>query len=667
MNKIISYIKKHPFLGAAVVFIGGVFICIEYGRCFPNSKGCDISVAQYIGTFISAVATACMAWIAYEGNKQNEENAKIAKASADAAQKQADTAIQSLQEAQKQREEAWRPRLIVHFERKPLFALQLIVENVGNAPAYDVDVSVKAPWEPYKKNEAVFLIWHTLKQKCAYLACGEKVVLTHNEWNNFYTCTPIQLFLMQVKPLEVNLKYHGGTREKPFEETPKIYLSDQVSGTTDQTGFPPFLSLENQSSNACRKYIEAFLRLFEHYPAFDFSIPKYIENVTRDLVYIQDLLKETRTSSQCAHPDVYGIFKHYNAFIEKIEKQIGQFNEERGFFYNIPNRFFCRASEYALELLLPHLYNKVYFLLEKQIREHPDTPLSISAMASSEADTFEPEEIKKLLARVDQVHREPGGEALDKINKIFEILANKQNIKTKEGKQLDTPVKELSDMAQGLCGNIENVLEDFLKNSFENSFFRPSVAQKLKELISRPTSISKENSIPSICLCGEHHAKDTAYTLSLIYIACEEFKGILDHLYDLYSCDKHLHRIQSTLTFDEEIYIDKRPYLEQALKRLAIDLSNTMPNVVSIDPTRHFVFSIESIGEGVVDEGKIANSTKLFNPKSELTRMYSNRDLFSETLYILQKFFKEYKELDSERCKTFRAKLPAKLRPNSDA
>lgn len=150
MNKVTPYIKKHPFFGVAVVLIGIVvaFIGIEWLRRFLNSKGCTISVAECymtVGTFISAVATACMAWIAYDGNKQSKENAKIAKASADATQKQADAAIQSLQEAQKQREEAYRPRLLVYFERKHMNSLRLLVKNVGGSSAYHIKVKCEAP------------------------------------------------------------------------------------------------------------------------------------------------------------------------------------------------------------------------------------------------------------------------------------------------------------------------------------------------------------------------------------------------------------------------------------------------------------------------------------------------------------------------------------------
>ena len=212
MNKIISYIKKHPFLGVAVVFIGGVFICIECGRRLLNSRGCGISVAECymtIGTFISAVATACMAWIAYEGNKQNEENAKIAKASADAAQKQADAAIQSLQEAQKQREEEYRPRLVVYFVGDPKDAFgDLIIENIGKTSAYNAEISCDS-----------FVFLKEKPRKRSYFPPGRKEIL-ERRYLNFGDRS-----ITNHKKLHLKLRYTDHNK-KQFEESVEVFFSN---------------------------------------------------------------------------------------------------------------------------------------------------------------------------------------------------------------------------------------------------------------------------------------------------------------------------------------------------------------------------------------------------------------------------------------------------------
>lgn len=220
MNKVTPYIKKHPFFGAAVVLIGGVFICIEYGRRLLNSRGCGISVSDCymtVGTFISAVATACMACIAYEGNKRGKENAKIAKASADAAQKQADAAIQSLQEAQKQRKEMYRPKLVVYTEEplKPhesLHGYQIEIENIGNTPAYNIAIQIE---NTSMDGEKLF----NEKIKLACLKHGDKKVLTGKDllrnvdWEHYMSRS------VSLKgSLQMTLNYNDWHQE-PFSES----------------------------------------------------------------------------------------------------------------------------------------------------------------------------------------------------------------------------------------------------------------------------------------------------------------------------------------------------------------------------------------------------------------------------------------------------------------
>ena len=264
MNKIISYIKKHPFFRSLLVFIGIViaFIGIEWLRRFLNSKGCDISVAECymtVGTFISAVATVCMACIAYDGNKQGKENAKIAKASAEAAQRQAEaateqtTAIQqqieiskqqssaaqqqakvailSLEEAKKQREDAWRPRLVVYFERKHEHVLHLVIRNIGDETAWIHEVKTEASYLTRRMQPPCWKLLEGFTNSRIELKPGQKIFFCNSfndiTYNNFCTLSPLEKALMEDEPLKITLKYKN-IAGKRYEDTTEADLK-QVS------------------------------------------------------------------------------------------------------------------------------------------------------------------------------------------------------------------------------------------------------------------------------------------------------------------------------------------------------------------------------------------------------------------------------------------------------
>ena len=659
MNKMISWTGEIVLLAVLV----GVFCLLKQLGC-PLNACCMITVT--LATAIIAYqnkqqnkvgieASQRQAEAATEQTKAIQQQIEISKQQANAAKQQADIARKELEEAQKQREEAYRPRLVVYFEKKNDFTLQLVIENVGNAPAYDIDVSVKAPWEPYQTDGETTLVWNTLEPKCTYLTAKGKTVMRYNGWSNFYNCTPIQLFLMQVKPLEATLQYSGGTREKPFTETHELYLSDGIiADTTDQTVSPPFQPPAEPSPYACREYIKAFLKLFEHGPDFNFLIPKHIENVTRDLVYTYSCIEEIRKSSRCAQSDkIQKIFDQFNDFIKKIKEQIEKFNEDMKSFYNISPAeelgFVCYKA-YPLELLLPHLCNKVYFVLKEQIDKHPDKSLSISKQEYVNVATYKPEEIKKLLEEVDQV-RKTNGKLWEKINTIFKILGDKQIVRDETCKHLDIPdKKDLLDKAEHLCKSVEEFLNE--KSSDKKL--------KLDLWISKPSLIPKERIFKSKDIYGKSCiSEDKFYTLFHIYIVCKELRHILEHLYNLNSLNHHLKNIEHILNFGKKIHIDKKAYLEQALMELAIKLSNEIPVAIFIDPTQHWFYPPATKGfecdkrQSAVEVNKAVNSMQLFNPEYEISCMNINFSLFLDTSPILQTFFEKHKELDLEHYEAF--------------
>ena len=233
--------KTVSFAGNRPIF-GKIRLCGITAGSFCLLKGIGCSAGECCMT----IATACMAWIAWQGNKQSRENIKIAQASAEAAQKQAeaateqtkaiqqqieisqqqakaaekqaDAAIQSLQEAQKQREEMYRPQLRVYFERENRYSLKLLVKNVGKSPAYHIKVKCEAPWlkRRFKPDS-----WEYLNSDGApfytELRPGQEISLRclnclnsgeiGKNYDNFLAVSKTEKYLMEAQPLNITIGY----------------------------------------------------------------------------------------------------------------------------------------------------------------------------------------------------------------------------------------------------------------------------------------------------------------------------------------------------------------------------------------------------------------------------------------------------------------------------
>ncbi len=381
MNKIISYVKKYPLWGVAVVLIGIVvaFIDIEWlRRCY-----------MMVGTFISAVATVCMACIAYEGNKQGKENAKIAKASAEAAQRQAEAATEQtkaiqqqieiskqqaeaakqqvdiakkeLEETQKQREEIYRPRLIVYFAETAPFTFGLVVENVGNAPTWNIRITVRLPWEQDKSDkEQTGFPRNSFESRLGYLAPGKKEVLTKDKKINFYTCTPIQLFLMHTKPTVVNFEYHG-SRQPLFEKTSTdLYLSNQIE-TID------FDVSKLQQPEGVFDYLQHFIDCFKQNP-----ISLVTKNLSQDWRYALFLAQRIHNEKLDCGLTALICNDFINANV-KIEEDIKLLKEtEAKNFYHAQLCPPGNLHAFPLHFLIMHFYIKNRYNILKEYLESPE-------------------------------------------------------------------------------------------------------------------------------------------------------------------------------------------------------------------------------------------------------------------------------------------------------
>ena len=148
-------------------------------------------------------------------------------------------------EAQKQREEAYRPRLAVYFEKKHRNSLRLLVKNVGGSPAYQLKATCEAPWlkRMFKPH-----CWEGLNSSSTSddfcwtpfyteIRPGQEISLwrlNHTKYtetgtddtnyDNFFDRSGIERLLMREQPLRVALEYEDDKKrlykDPPFFANP---------------------------------------------------------------------------------------------------------------------------------------------------------------------------------------------------------------------------------------------------------------------------------------------------------------------------------------------------------------------------------------------------------------------------------------------------------------
>ena len=323
-----------------------------------------------------------MAIIAYQSNQQNkvdieasqrqaeaateqtkaiQQQIEISKQQAEAAKQQVDIAKKELEEAQKQREEMYRPRLIVYFAETAPFTFGLVVENVGNAPTWNIRITVRLPWEQDKSdNEQTGFSKNTFESRLGYLAPGKKKVLTKDKKINFYTCTPIQLFLMHTKPTVVNFEYHG-SRQALFEETfSDLYLSNQIE-TID------FDVSKLQQPKGVFDYLQHFVDCFRRN-----QISRVTKNLSQDWTYALFLAQRVRNEKLDLDLTALICNDFVNANV-KIERDIKLLKEtEAKNFYHAQPSYLSWLHAFPLYFLIMHFYIKNLYNILKEYLESPE-------------------------------------------------------------------------------------------------------------------------------------------------------------------------------------------------------------------------------------------------------------------------------------------------------
>ena len=152
-------------------------------------------------------------------------------------------------EAQKQREEAYRPQLQVYFEKKHRNSLRLLVKNVGGSPAYQLKATCEAPWlkRMFKPH-----CWEGLNSSSTSddfcwtpfyteIRPGQEISLwrlNHTKYtetgtddtnyDNFFDSSGIERLLMREQPLRVALEYEDDKKrlykDPPFLANPSEVL-----------------------------------------------------------------------------------------------------------------------------------------------------------------------------------------------------------------------------------------------------------------------------------------------------------------------------------------------------------------------------------------------------------------------------------------------------------
>ena len=193
-NKVISFAKRHSVLGK----VWWSAVCIG-SFCSLKSCGCSVNECCMV------ISTVAMSLITYKGNQQN-------KAGIEAAKMQAEAAIQSLQEAQKQWKEEYRPRFAVYFVggSKDVF-WYLTIENIGKTSAYDIEASCDS-----------FQNFPEYPRKRSYFPPGRKEIL-----DKLYMNSDDHSITNQ-KKLHLKLRYTD-CNKKPFEESVEVFFSNRWS------------------------------------------------------------------------------------------------------------------------------------------------------------------------------------------------------------------------------------------------------------------------------------------------------------------------------------------------------------------------------------------------------------------------------------------------------
>jgi hypothetical protein len=194
VSKAVSFAGNRPILG--IIRLCGIVVGSFY---LLKRIGCSA------GECCMTIATVAMVFVTYQGNRQN-------KASIEASQKQAEAAIQSLQETQKQWKEEYRPRLAVYFVGGSEDAFwNLIVENIGKTSAYDAEASCDS-----------FQCVPEYPRKRSYLPPGRKEILDKVYLN------PGDRDVTNHKKLHLKLRYTDHNK-KQFEESVEVFFSNRWS------------------------------------------------------------------------------------------------------------------------------------------------------------------------------------------------------------------------------------------------------------------------------------------------------------------------------------------------------------------------------------------------------------------------------------------------------
>ncbi len=674
VSKAVSFAGNRPIFGKIRLYgiAAGSFYLLK-------RIGCSA------GECCMTMATICMAWIAYKGNKQSEENTKIAKASADAAQKQAEAAseqtkaiqqqieiskqqaeaakqqatiaIQSLEEAQKQREETYRPRLLVYFEKKHDFKLQPVVKNVGNMPARSIDIQTTTSWLKHKMEttglpkikEYPNKCWRdctlseilcSLNRSVPYLQCDREIC-----FGNILPLSPVQLFLMHAEEFCINAQYGYPYKEnkKRFNETFPLYLSNIVFNETEETVVPSFERADNEKPDDIYAYIKDFLAL---------CLPPMATNLAKDYAtaiscnFVQDLdfVSSVLENNSEAEPEKTGSAENYlkpihdaygkvrTSVMETVDKICSD-----AFEYRINNllstRFQVATIVYQVEVI------RNLFKETNEICYSPRSSRPVRSINEGKKKYDErllmglrcfvggcPEILKEVLEKIDEIQNNSSIETWRKSVRMFETIFRKPFSQ----KFFQDPIaKSLNFIPKSIAETLREFRSEYQKYLEQIAARCP----KVPKLLPDPSGIRLANLIRSLSSDPTQSLRSCMNELK--YWICADI--VLRQLEMLWQ--KPLWTYESLLLgrYSETVHTllchassgsvheNKKTYLKKALNELAILISEKMKDVSVMNPLSYCNFS----------------PSKRHSP------------LFASAYQLLNTFFTEHTELDHEHLEQF--------------